>query len=279
MTTISASLSMMLDGAVRAAQLLPLAFSLHAVQPAAAQLPRPEPALSAAEAEAQAASAVAVFDATFGRLLPLTARHVAVDVRGAQAVVHTLLTYRNDGDEPIHALFRVPLPAVVTGPYDYVAVLPDDEGDAGYGDAGIPTAQLVEAGEDLAQFEHGSLMLAPGEEVTVTLTRPAPLLVRAQRHRLVLPLPVAADGGDAPRFSAEVLVHAEQPIRALASATHGGLARGLGASTASLMIPAGETSARRFLSIDYELDDADTAAVDPSAAMPATVAASIAAAR
>jgi hypothetical protein len=276
---------MMLDGAVRAAQLLPLAFSLNVMPPAAAQLPRPEPALSAAMAEAESGSAVAVFDATYGRLLPLAARHVAIDVRGAQAVVHTLLTYRNDGAEPIHALFRVPLPAVVTGPHDYVAVLPDDEGDAGHIDAGIQTAELVEAGEDLAQFEHGSLMLAPGEEVTVTLTRPAPLLVRAQRYRLVLPLPVAADGGDTARFSAEVLVHAEQPIRALASATHGGQSRGLGASTASLLIPAGETSARRFLSIDYELGDAhaahaaEVAAGDPSAAMPATVTASIAAAR
>lgn len=252
--TISANLmSMMFDGAVRAATLLPLAFSLNALQPAAAQLPRPAPMPVVADSEAQAAAPVAVFDATTGRLLPLAARHVAVEVHGVHALVHTLLTYRNDGAEPIHALFRVPLPAVVTGPLDFVAVLPDDEDATGCGDTDPQTAELIEAGEAFAPFEHGSLMLAPGEEITVTLTRPAPVLVREQRHRLVLPLATDAVQGRAAHFSAEVLVHAEQPIRALASATHGGTASGLGALTASLLIPDGRTGASRFLSVDFEL--------------------------
>lgn len=258
MTTIPASLaSMMLDGAARAAQLLPLAFSLNVMQPAAAQLPRPEPALRVADSETSAGSDVAVFDATYGRRLPQVARHVAVDVHGAQAIVHTVLTYRNDSAEPIHALFRVPLPAVVTGPLDYVAVLSDDADDAGGVDEEMPTTERVEAGEDLAQFEHGSLLLAPGEEITVTLTRLTPIVVREQRHRLVLPLPAAAEGDTAPRFSAEVLVHAAQPIRALGSATHVGQISGLGDRSVRLLIPEGGAAARRFLSIDFELDDAE----------------------
>lgn len=260
MTTIPANLvSMMLDGAVRAAQLLPLAFSLNVMQPAAAQLPRPEPALSVIDGEAYVGSGVAVFDATYGRRLPQVARHVAVEVHGAQALVHTLLTYRNESAEPIHALFRVPLPAVVTGPLDYVAVLPDDEDDAGCVDDGIRTAEFAEAGEDLAQFEHGSLLLAPGEEITVTLTRPASVLVREQRHRLVLPLPADADERSAPRLSAEVLVHAVQPIRALGSATHVGQISGLGERSVRLLIPDGGAAPRRFLSIDYELDGTESA--------------------
>jgi hypothetical protein len=269
MTTIPASLvSMMLDGAARAAQLLPLAFSLNVMQPAAAQLPRLEPVPVVADSEAPAASTVAVFDATTGRLLPLAARHVAVEVHGVHALVHTLLTYRNDGAEPIHALFRVPLPAVVTGPLDFVAVLPDDEDGAGCGDTDPKTAELIEAGEDLAQFEHGSLLLAPGEEITVTLTRPAPVLVREQRHRLVLSLVADAEQDRAARFSAEVLVHAQQPIRALASATHGGTASGLGALTAGLRIPEGRTVASRFLSVDYELDATGAVAALTTAAAP-----------
>ena len=262
MTTIPANLmSMMLDGAVRAAQLLPLAISLNVMQPAAAQLPRPEPALGVAGSEVPAGADVAVFDATYGRRLPQAASHVAVEVHGAQAVVHTVLTYRNDSAEPIHALFRVPLPAVVTGPLDFVAVLPDDADDAGCGDGAMRAAEFAEAGEDLAQFEHGSVLLAPGEAITVTLTRPAPVLVREQRRRLVLPLSDDADAGVASRFSAEVLVHAGQPIRALGSATHGGQISGLGERSVSLQIPdGGAAAARRFLAIDYELDGTESAA-------------------
>lgn len=260
MTTMSTTLvSMMLDGAVRAAQLLPLAFSFGAVQPAAAQLPRPEPALGAMHA-ASSAPAVVVIDAARGQPLPPAARHVAIDVRGGQAVVHTVLTYRNDGAEPMHAVFRLPRPAVITGPGDDVAVLQDedeDAEDAGCGGPGAYTDEIVEAGEDLAHFEHGSMLLAPGESFDVTLTREAPVLARAHRHRLVLPLADAGSDDGAAPLTAEVLVQAEQPVRALASATHGGQVIGLGDRLASLQIAGGKPAASRFLSIDYELEVAD----------------------
>lgn len=260
MTTMSTTLvSMMLDGAVRAAQLLPLAFSLGAVQPAAAQLPRPEPALAAVHA-ASSAPAVVVIDADRGQPLPPAARHVAIDVRDGQAVVHTVLTYRNSSAEPMHAVFRLPRPAVITGPGDYVAVLQhedEDAEDAGCGGPGADTDEIVEAGEDLAHFEHGSVLLAPGESFDVTLTRDAPVLARAQRHRLVLPLTDAAGDAAGSPLTAEVLIQAGQPIRALASATHGGQVIGLGDRLASLQIAVGKPVTSRFLSVDYELEDAE----------------------
>ncbi|MFN9141197.1 MAG: hypothetical protein ACK5V8_09015 [Betaproteobacteria bacterium] len=275
--------STIFDGTLRAARLLPLAFTLAAVPaltaPAAAQLPRLAPVAAAVQ---QAAATVPgdseplrLVDAARGTPLQLAARHVAVEVRGDMALVHTLLTYRNTGTAPVEALYSVPLPATLTGPQDAVAVLPDveeeidgcgggeqvDASDADTAAAHFPDlpaellAELIETSDPLALLEHGSVLLAPGEEVTFTLTRPLPLEARgAARRALRLPLGEPAADGAAPHWSAEVLVHAEQPITALAAPGHdGAVVQGLGERSAALQIAQGPWSGSRHLAIEFEL--------------------------
>ena len=57
-----------------------------------------------------------------------------------------------------------------------MAVLPDDADDAGCGDGAMRTAEFAEAGEDLAQFEHGSVLLHLGCELAqgYGIARPMP---------------------------------------------------------------------------------------------------------
>jgi hypothetical protein len=260
---------MVFDGALRAAQLLPLALTLAAAPglgaPAAAQMPRLTPLAAALQAVPTPvpgdSEPVLMVDVAQGTPLQLAARHIAIEVRGDVALVHTILTYRNTGSLPVQALYSVPLPATLTGPQDEVVVLPDDaaQGEGGCGDASFDLpdgllAELIETGDALARVEHGSVLLAAGDEATFTLTRPVPLAGQTQRRTLVLPLGEASAHGYVPRFSAEVLVHAEQPITALVSRSHAGaIVHGLGNGTASLQIPDGRLHRSRQLAIEFEL--------------------------
>lgn len=241
---------MLADGAAQAAQLVPLLFALNGVTPAAAQLPR-----------AGAAAPVLVEPLPAGAPLVLVANHVEVRVDGARAEVLTQLTYRNDGTTPIEARYSVPLPALVLQPGE-TASWPDETAASDRCDDEPPeVAELAEAGEaDPRAYEAGTLWIEPGEEVVVRLRRPAELLVRNGRHRLVLPLVTDPGAAFTPRFSAEVRIEAERPIAALASATHGGQVFGLGQRRAALIVPDGRVYEGRFLAVEFELGEGPVAA-------------------
>jgi hypothetical protein len=257
-------MTLLLDGALRAAQVAPLAFTLGALQPAAAQLPRPVMTAATPAAVPTALPAVipVMVDSSAGLdPLHLTIAHVDVQVAGGQALVRTTLIYRNDGSVPVDAQYSVPLPALFGAPGQPLEALGQGEeiGEdiGGCGDEPYDVAQFAEAGEPVnVGYEHGSVMVAPGEEVTLVLARPVDLISRGERHRLVLPLDFARGGSFTPRFSAEVQVTAAQPVQSLVSATHGGEVMGVGSTSARLVIPEGRVYEARFLAFDFKLGSA-----------------------
>jgi hypothetical protein len=188
--------------------------------------------------------------------LQLTISHVDVQVSGARALVRTTLIYRNDGAVPVDAVYAVPLPALFAGPGEPLERLGADAAPDGCGDEPAELAQFAEAGEALdTRVEHGSVTVAPGEEVTVVLAREVDLVTRGDRHRLVLPLDFQRGASFTPHFSAEFNVVTDRPVRTLTSATHGGTASGMGSTSARLVIPDGRVAEGQFLAVDFELGD------------------------
>ncbi len=250
-------MAMVVDGALRAAQLVPLVFTLGALQPAAAQLPRPVVAAAAPApvmATAPAARTVVLDARATMEPLQLAISHVDVQVTGARALVRTTLIYRNDGTVPVDAVYAVPLPALFAAPGEPLEHLGMDEAPDGCGDEPEALAQFAEAGESLdTRVERGSVTVAPGEEVTVVLAREVDLVSRGDRHRLVLPLDFQRGASFTPHFSAEFDVTADRPVLALTSATHGGTASGTGSTRARLVIPEGRVAEGQFLAVDFEV--------------------------
>ena len=231
---------LLFDGATHAAQLLPLAFALHAT-PAAAQLPRPP---------APVAAVPPTHSDELPRPLALTANHLDLRIGPDGAELRTRLTYRNTGAAPLEAPVALPPDARVLPPG-----LADDEeaiGAFGCGDDAENHAQYLEAGETPIVI----LQVAPGEDVTIETRRPAAMTERGGTYRLVLPLPHDADAPFAPRFSAQVEVTTPHAVRRLQSTTHGGATQGLGATTATLTIPEGRAYGGRYLAVEFELDRA-----------------------
>jgi hypothetical protein len=268
-------MTILVDGAMRAAQLAPLVFTLGAAQPAAAQLPRPEmtalapaPATAAAPQTPQAPQAsqartVVLAPGAAMDALQLTISHVDVQVNGVQALVRTTLIYRNDSAVPVDAAYSVPLPALFGAPGEPLVRLGavanelKSESDGGCGDEPYELAQFAEVGEPMqVRYEHGSVTVAPGEEVTLVLARPVELIRRGERHRLVLPLDFQRGATFTPRFSAQVEVNADLPVESLRSATHGGEVSGTGSTNARLVIPDGHVYEGQFLAVDFELGQA-----------------------
>lgn len=260
-------MTLLLDGALRAAQLVPLAFTLGALQPASAQLPRPvmtaaAPADLLSVPPAAPAVLPVVLKSSAGiDPLQLTIAHIDVQVSGGQALVRTTLIYRNHSAAPVEAHYSVPLPALFGAPGQPLEALGqgEDIGEdiGGCGDEAYEVAQFAEAGEPLELgYERGSVIVAPGEEVTLVMARPVDLISHGARHRLVLPLDFARGGSFTPRFSAEVNVTAPQPVQSLASATHGGEVTGAGSTSARLVIPEGRVYEARLLAFDFALGSA-----------------------
>lgn len=181
-------------------------------------------------------------------------------IHGARAEVLTQPTNRHDGSVPIEARYTVPLPALVLQPGE-IASWPVDAAavDCG-GDEPPESARFAEAGEvDPRGYAAGTPWIEPGEEVTVWLRRPAELLVRNGRHRLVLPLVVDRGATFTPRFSAQVRIEAERPIAALACRTHGGQVFGLGERRAAPIVTDGRVYQGRFLAVEFEPGDVPSA--------------------
>jgi len=252
-----------LDGALRATQLVPLLFALNAAQPAAAQLPRVMPAV-----EVTAPPLVPLKTGLESSPLTLRASHVDIRIVGDAARVRTTLTWRNDGAAPVDAHYRVPLPArlAMLQQSESADAADDSDGCADPIDMAFAAAQdnaasgsaqddeIIEAGEaSLAARGQGIVRLAPGEEVSVTIDRDSALLGRGDRHRLVLPLLTQRNAVFAPRFTAAVSIDAARPIVDLSSATHAADIRGIGDTQAQLVIADSYAHEGRFLAIDFTL--------------------------
>jgi len=240
--------AVLLEGARRAALSAALLFNLVPATPAAE-------AGSAPPAAAVPPAPLAFDGSLADSGLTLAAHHLDVHVAGAVATVRTLLVLRNDGAEPVAAQYRLPYPArlwrgdaidLATG-----APASCDESDL--------SPRAAERAETLAAQplrRQDVLQVAPGEQVTVELQRDWPLERSGAVHRLRLPLPVDRDAPWVPRFTADVLVEADRPIRRLASPTHQALVDGIGERAALLSVPDGYVYRQTQLAVEFELESA-----------------------
>jgi hypothetical protein len=245
------------EGAGEAVKLVPLVFTLgFAPAQAHAQLPR------LAAVENARPGPAPVLQAVEGSPAPtLISQHVAIALAEQGSQLRTTSVFRNDTSAPIAAHYTLPLAGAVSlhgidedddpAGDDHACGGPDDADD---GDESADAAQFIEAGEPSPnKIQSGLVWLEPGDEITLVSVRPADVLRRDSRRRVVIALPPPPAGQPTPQFSAEIAVDANQPIVALGSATHGGDVDGLGGSHARLFVPNGKVYEARFLSVDLEL--------------------------
>jgi hypothetical protein len=233
-----------LDGASRAAQLVPLLFALNGPLPESAAA-EPEPPFAAVAEEAAP--------------LTLVEHNVAVRIEGGRARVRSLLTYRNDRAEPVSTGLSFPFPALVEQGERWRA-LGDEAADPDPGcgsDESPQAAQFVEAGEAVPPcVVVGYVTVAPGEEIRLLSQRTLALTWRDEDYRLALPLPDDRGAPLAPRFSADVEVVEQQAIRRLASRSHRVSVDGDGRTRVRLTVPGDRAySAREFVvDIDFSAE-------------------------
>jgi hypothetical protein len=232
---------MMVEGAARAAQLVPLLFVLNTTSPASAQLPRPTPATP------DARFAAALDESS---PLTLTEHHVDVRIKDNRAHVRSLLTYRNERADPVSTSFAFPFPTLL-GQGDTWRALGAESVEPGDCAVDEPPdqAEFIEAGEPLPpRIDVGFVTVAPGEEITLETHRVIELAARWNGYRLALPLPVDRSAPYSPQFSADVMVEEAEPVTRIVSLTHGGTASGTGATRARLAVPSGRAySGTQFL--------------------------------
>jgi len=243
----------MLEGAARAAQLVPLLFALNTASPASAQLPRPAtsvPQVPMAEAVEESAP------------FTLTEHHVDVRIKDGRAHVRSLLTYRNERSEPVSTSFAFPFPALLEQGKTWRALGEESiepSGECG-GDESAADAEFLEAGERVPpRFDVGFVTVAPGEEIKLETYRTVELAKRDKGYRLALPLPVDRGAPYSPQFSADVVVDDTQAVRWIGSITHGGSAAGVGSPHAQLAVPCGRAYIGAQFVVDIEFG-ADSAA-------------------
>jgi hypothetical protein len=241
---------MMVEGAARAARLVPLLFMLNAASPAAAQLPRPAAPAQPFESAVDEAPP-----------LTLTEHHVDVRIHEGRAQVRSLLTYRNDRAQTVSTGFAFPFPALL-GQDESRRALGDEATDAGgdCGDVSPEDAEYLEAGEPIPpRTDAGYVTVAPGEEIRVETFRTLDLARHAGGYRLALPLPADRDAPFSPQFTADVRVDDSRAVTRLVSATHGGAASGLGSPQAQLTVPGGRAYTGAQFVVDVDFGPAATA--------------------
>jgi hypothetical protein len=220
--------AVVLDGARRAATYAAMLFSLNA------------PPTAVAQPAAALAHDGWVTDAG----LTLTAHHLDVRVVGERASVQALMLLRND--RAAEVALRYPLAAPARVVRSDAADLPPE------------VAEQAETASVPPLRQNEVIVVAPGEQIGIELRREVPLATTGGVHRLQLPLPVDREAPWVPRFTADVLVEAGQPIRRLSSPTHQALVDGLGENSALLSVPDGFVYRQTELAIEYELGRADT---------------------
>jgi hypothetical protein len=238
----------LLDGALRAAQLLPLLFALNTAQ---AQLPRPPDARTAVQAQVAEPAA----GAAIAQPLTLAAQHHDVRIRDAAAEVRSTYTLRNDTAETIAAHYLLPYPALVGRGTNWYALRESAlDGGCGDGDLSPAQAQFIEAGEapPVAQ-PRDVIVVAPGEEITLEIDRTLAVARAGGVARLAVPLATDPNAALTPRLTADVLVESAHGVRRLRSPTHAALVDGLGDRMALLSVEPGRIHRGQELAIEFEL--------------------------
>jgi hypothetical protein len=194
-----------------------------------------------------------------GSGLTLAAHHVDVHVAGGRASVRTRLLLRNDSGQTVWAQYVLPQTArLARGDAWGIAALHGAQCDD---DLSAPAAEVAETAAPPQRLmqRHDVVVVAAGEEVTVEVEREIEVAAAGAVWRLSLPLPVDREAPWVPRFSADVLVEAERPIRRLASPTHEALVDGIGERTALLSVD-GFVYRQAQLIVEFELDGSAAAA-------------------
>ena len=237
--------AVLLDGARRAATYAAMLFSLNAPEAAAAQPPAVEPT---------AAAVLAVDGSVTASGLTLAEHHLDVRIAGDRASVQALMLLRNDRPTEVAVHYLLPHPARVVrgdaggtlGPA-HLAALCDE-------DLSLQAAEQAEAAPGRLVHRYDVIVFAPGEQFVLEVQREVPVEMADGVRRLQLPLPVDREAPWVPRFTADVLVEAGQPIRRLSSPTHQALVDGLGETTALLSVPDGIVYRQAQLAVEFELD-------------------------
>jgi hypothetical protein len=248
--------TVLLDGVRRAATYAAMLFSLNAPQPAdAGSLP--------------AAAAELVLDGSIAATgLTLAAHHVDARIAGDRASVRTLLLLRNDTEQSISAQYLLPHPArIARGEPGALRGRGGLDELCGDGDLPPGAAELAEAAAGRPLRPRDVLVVAPGEQVSVEVEREVPVAASGDVHRLHLPLPLDPAAPWVPRFTADVLVEAERPIRRLVSPSHPVLVDGVGERTALLSVADGQVHRQALLTVEFELDPAAQGAAAPAGAV------------
>lgn len=235
-----------LDGARRAATYAAMLFSLNAPEPAAAQAPVARPAVAAV---------LAVDGSVADSGLTLAAHHLDVRIAGGRASVQALLLLRNDQPTEVALHYLLPQPARVVrgdagglpGRVDMAALCDD-------ADLSREAAERIEIAPGRLVHRHDVIVVAPGEQVSVEVQREVPLASAGGVYRLQLPLSIDRNAPWVPRFTADVMVEADRPIRRLSSPTHQALVDGLGEHTALLSVPDGFVYRQAHLAVEFELE-------------------------
>ena len=225
--------AVLLDGARRAATYATMLFSLNAPPPAAEQPPA-----------ARLAAPPAVDGSLAASGLTLTAHHLDVRIAGGTASVQAFMLLRNDRPTEVALHYLLPQPARVV------------RGDAAAscdGDLSLQAAEYAETATGRLVQRFDVIVVAPGEQIGVEVQREVPVETAGGVHRLQLLLPVDREAPWVPRFTADVLVEAGQPIRRLSSPTHQALVDGLGENTALLSVPDGFVYRQAQLAVEFEL--------------------------
>jgi len=234
--------AVLLDGARRAATYATMLFSLNAPPPAAEQPPA-----------ARLAAPLAIDGSLAASGLTLTAHHLDVRIAGGTASVQAFMLLRNDRPTEVMLHYLLPQPARVVrgeaaGPLATAGMAASCDGDLS-----PQAAEYAETATGRLVQRFDVIVVAPGEQIGVEVQREVPVEAAGGVHRLQLLLPVDREAPWVPRFTADVLVEAGQPIRRLSSPTHQALVDGLGETTALLSVPDGFVYRQAQLAVEFEL--------------------------
>jgi hypothetical protein len=233
--------AVLIDGARRAAAYAAMLFSLNAPQPA--------------ETVARPAAAALSIDGSIAATgLTLVAHHVDAHVAGGRASVRSSLLLRNDTTAAISAQYLLPHPARVMRAAGGTFARRGFADLCGDDDLSPDAAEAVEALPGRPLRPRDVVVVAPGEQAAIEVEREVPLAASGDIGRLQLPLPVDPAAPWVPRFTADVLVEAERPIRRLTSPTHPVLVVGIGERTALLSVADGQVHRQGLLAVEFELE-------------------------
>lgn len=209
----------------------------------------------AAQPPVQPAASLAIEGSIAESGLTLAAHHVDVHVADDKAQVRTRLLLRNDRARTVSAQYVLPHAARVAHGDAWSLGAADADGLCDDGDLSAVDAEVAEAADPPQRLarQHDVIVVAPGEQVTLEVEHALPVASVDRVRRLVLPLPADRDAPWVPRFSADVYVESEKPIRRLASPTHGALVDGIGERAALLSID-GFVYRQSQLVVEFEVD-------------------------